>query len=197
MSWRDPGSHIAGTIGMRSKLSVLAVVAACSVEPTAFRTTDRGDDRDPRAAAYDISISARATTQVRVWSNGGYVGSGDEPMTHVGFQITNTGSTVIRFDSDALELKLIDRDGKPLPKPAFVALTPLGPALVSIWPDTTVTLDSYFRLFVPPQVVARMQVRWSITDGRRRRVEQTSFVRDDDEPILDYQVGSEPALPSS
>jgi hypothetical protein len=174
---------------MQRVLVFLVVMVACVPDTTSFRTTDRGDDRDPPAAAYRIR-----TAYVRVWSNGGYVGVG--PMTHVGFQIENKGSTVIRFDVDALELALIDNRGRPLPKAAFTAVTPLGPSLVSIWPGSTVTLDSYFRLFVPPQVVAGMRVQWTLVIGQRRYVERTNFVRDDARPVQDYR-GGESTVPSS
>ena len=192
-----PGSENAAYEIMLRALSALALVATCEPETTSFRTTDRSDGLDPPAAAYDLSWRGERIAHVRVWSEGGYIGNTDEPMTHIGFQIENKGSTVIRFDTSALQLIVVDKRGKALPKPVFTTVTPLGPELVSIWPGTTVTLDSYFTLYVQPMAVARMGVSWSLRYDGRRYNETTHFVRDDDKPVLEYRPQKLPQIPSS
>src|SRR5690349_21075266 len=95
---RRPARRLHLSSVMRApSLVALFAVAACGPETTSFRTTDRGDGSEragPPAAAYVV----RDAAQVRVWSNGGYIGSSDEPMTHVAFEIRATRPVV--FDSD-------------------------------------------------------------------------------------------------
>jgi len=157
------------------KLVALALaLAACGPETTSFRTTDRSDPADG-AALYE----AKGAT-VHVWSNGGYIGSSDEPMTHVGFDIRNTGARPIVFDGDALQLVITGNQGAPLPAARFVTITPLGPSQVTIAPGADVQLDSYYQLPVRPRVVEAMTIRWSLGGG----TQITSFVRDDDFPTV-------------
>ena len=160
------------------RIAALCAVAACGPETTSFRTSDRGDGEQP-GAVYEL----RGTVLVRVTSNGGYIGSSDEPMTHVGFEIRNNGSRSIVFDSDALVLTLFDKYNAPLPAARFVSVTPLGTALVPIASGTTTNLDAYFMIPVMPRVVDTMRVRWSVRVDDVRDVHITTFVRDDLYPI--------------
>lgn len=162
------------------KLVALSLaLAACGPENTSFRTTDRSD---PAAATTGAAVYPLRGATVHVWSNGGYVGSSDEPMTHIGFDIRNTGTRPIVFDGDALRLVVTGRSGVPLPETKFVTITPLGPSRVTIAPGADAQLDTYFELGVRPRAVEGMKIRWSL-DGQ---TQITSFVRDDDFPVLDY-----------
>src|SRR5512144_1648052 len=103
---------------------ISALVAfACGPGATAFRTTDLADGRDVRLADQPIA-------HVRVWSNGGYVAATGAPTTHIGFEITNTSTRPIVFETDALQLALFDNRGAELASPAFAALSPLAPAVL-------------------------------------------------------------------
>ncbi|HET9993401.1 MAG TPA: hypothetical protein VFQ65_32920 [Kofleriaceae bacterium] len=163
------------------QLAALIAMAACGTESTSFRTTDHGDGSEHAAAVYVV----RDVAQVRVWSNGGYIGSSEEPMTHVGFEIHNTSGRAISFDADALGLAVFDKYGAPLPATRYVAVTPLGPAQVPIASGTTATLDSYFLLPVRPRTVETMSVRWTLQLGDARAAQITTFVRDDDYPVTE------------
>jgi hypothetical protein len=164
---------------MTSHLLVALALAGCGSESTSFRSTDQVDSgRTPAPAVYEVR-----GTQVRVWSNGGYISNTDEPMTHVAFEITNPGPRPLELASEALQLSVFDRNGVALVAP-FVALTPLGPAHVPV-PKGTTTLDAYFRLPVRPRVVAHMDVRWAIRVDDALQTVTTSFVRDDDFPIAE------------
>ena len=171
---------------MRLALALVAL-AACGPETTSFRTTDKGDELVPSAAAYEVRLD-RAVANVHVSSNGGYVSAGEEPMTHVAFEIQNLGRVPIDFDSDALSLRVFGREGVALPPATFAMVTPLGPAQVTIAPGTTATLESYFVIPVRPRAVESMRVRWSLRAGDARFVEETSFVRDDGFPVLDTSI---------
>lgn len=168
-------------------VTLVAAAASCGPETTSFRTTEKGDgsDRSPPAAVYDVRVGGQLA-HARVWSNGGYIGTSDEPMTHVGFEIENASRRAIVFDSDALGLAVFDGTGAALPAPAFTTLTPLGPSQVAIAPGATVTLDGYWKLAVRPRVVDHMRVQWSLRAGDSRHVETTSFTRDDDNPVIEY-----------
>ena len=174
-------------------IAALAAMAACGPESTSFRTTDRGDGSEHPAAMYVV----RDAVQVRVWSNGGYIGSSEEPMTHVGFEIHNTSAHAIVFDTDALGLAVFDKYGASLPAARFVTLTPLGPAQMPIASGATAALDAYFLLPVRPRIVNTMRVRWTlrIDDGRVEEI--TSFVRDDDYPVTEPPRRADPAHPST
>jgi hypothetical protein len=152
--------------------------AACSLESTSFRPTDRGDgsERDgPPAAAYDASFA-----KIYVWSTGGYYSNTDEPMTQIHFEIRNTSTAPVVFDGDALSLALFDASGTSIGPAAFVVVAPLGPAQVAIAPGATVLLDAYFALPVATRRVAAMHAQWAVTSGRVRRFEVTHFVRADE-----------------
>jgi hypothetical protein len=169
-------------------LAALLAVAACGPETTSFRTTDQGDGSEragPPAAAYSVRVGDRHAARVYVWSNGGYIGTSDEPMTHIGFEIRNTGGKPVVFDGDAMQLLLLDNRGKALPPATFTAVTPLGPAQVPIAAGSTATLDAYFMLPVRPRGVETMRVRWSLQLGDARYDQTTSFVRDDDFPVVE------------
>lgn len=170
------------------RFAALLVVAACGPETTSFRTTDQGDGKErtgPPAAAYVVRLGGREVANVHVSSNGGYIGSSGEPMTHIGFDIRNTATTPIVFESDALRLVVIDKHGAPLRPTAFTAVTPLGPAQVPIAAGATAALDAYFWLPVRPRVVETMRVQWALTSGDDRYDQTTSFVRDDDYPVTE------------
>lgn len=186
------GARVAARSVMRlSRLAPLLVLAACGPETTSFRPTDQGDGGErsgPPAASYPVRLDGRDVASVHVWSNGGYIGSSDEPMTHVGFEIRNTSARGLVFDGDALALIGLDRYGAMLPLARFTTVTPLGPAQVPIAPGTTTTLDAYFQLPVRPRAIDAMRVRWSLQIGDRRLDQTTSFVRDDGYPVAEPPV---------
>lgn len=161
-------------------LAALFVLAACGPETTSFRTVDASDPDRPSAALLAVGDAAR----VAVWSNGGYFGSTGEPMTHVGFEIRNASSAPIVFDGDALRLVVTGAYGVPLPPARFSAVTPLGPAQVSIAPGVTKTLEAYFVLPVRPRMIDAMRVRWSLRIGDTGHDAVSSFTRDDAYPVL-------------
>jgi hypothetical protein len=175
------------------QLAALFVLAACGPETTSFRTVDASDPDRPSAALYAVRGAAR----VDVWSNGGYFGSAGEPMTHVGFEIRNTSSAPIVFDSDALRLVVFGAYGVPLPPARFSAVTPLGPAQLSIAPGATRTLEAYFVLPVRPRMIDAMRVRWSLKIGDAGHDVLSSFTRDDDYPVLDSPPATRPTAPST
>jgi hypothetical protein len=168
-------------------VAVAGVLAACGPDTTSFRTTDRTVDNrmGPPAAAYDVYLSGQLSARVHVWSNGGYVSSGDEPMTHIGFEVASATMRPLTFDADALELTVFDGDGQTLPRPRFTSITPLGPTLVTVPPASTVMLGAYFALPVRPRGVESMQVKWLLRRDTEEYREVTGFIRDDDAPIVD------------
>jgi hypothetical protein len=152
---------------------------ACAPETTDFRTTDQSDPSDSDRASYRLQVGDRGAARVQVWSKGGYIGTSDEPMTHVGFDIDNTGTVPLVFDVDALHLEVAGSDDRELPTPRFVAVTPLGPAKIAIPPGTTSTFNSYFELRSHPTEVEKMEVRWKLSAGSADIDQLTSFVRED------------------
>jgi hypothetical protein len=157
-------------------------LVACTSETTSFRTTDRGDGSEPGgrpAAAYEVTAAGAPVARIHVWSNGGYIGSSDEPMTHVGFEVDNVGARPIVFDADALRLVVFDARGATVPGTTFTAVTPLGPSLVVVAPGEVTSFDAYFRLEVRPRVVESMRVRWALRVGGEAMTFHTRFVRDD------------------
>lgn len=159
----------------------IAVLAACGPETTSFRPTDANDPARPAAARVTVANDVR----VDVWSNGGYIGASDEPMTHVGFEVQNASASAIVFDTSQLELTVFDKRSAALPLARFVAVTPLGPAQIAIGPGETKTFDAYFLLPVRPRVVDAMRVRWQIRIDDRHVRQTSTFVRDDDYPVTD------------
>lgn len=160
--------------------------ASCTPETTSFRTTDQSDPAETdKSAYYALRVGERGAAVVHVWSNGGYIGTSDEPMTHVGFDIENRGAVPIVFDVDALRLSIAGKHVARLPPPRFVAVTPLGPAKVPIDPGTSALLDSYYELAVRPRSVDTMQIRWTLRAGPASVEQVTTFVRDDDAPVIE------------
>lgn len=183
------GTLVAPQLAMRLlHLATLLAFTGCGPETTSFRTTDQGDGLERAghsAAAYIVRSSGRSVASVHVWSNGGYIGSSGEPMTHLGFEIQNTGASTIEFDSDAVQLVVFDKLGAALPPAVLTVVTPLGPALVPIAPGATAPLDVYFRIPTSPRVVDAMRVQWALRLGDVRSIRTTNFVRDDDYPVAD------------
>lgn len=175
------------------QLAALFVFAACGPETTSFRTIDNSDPDRPSAALYAMHDAAR----VDVWSNGGYIGSSGEPMTHVGFEIRNTSSAPIVFDSDALRLVVVGAHGALLPPARFTTVTPLGPAQVSIAAGATKTLEAYFVLPVRPRMIDAMWVRWSLKIGDTGYDGMSSFTRDDGYPVSEPPPAARPVAPST
>jgi len=170
------------------RLVTFLAITGCGPETTSFRTTDHGDGLEPAghsAAAYVVRSSGHSVASVHVWSNGGFIGSSGEPMTHVGFEIQNTGASPIELDGDAIQLVVFDKLGAALPPAVFTVVTPLGPALVPIAPGATTPLDVYFRIPTSPRVVDTMRVQWTLRHDDVRSVQTTNFVRDDDYPVAD------------
>ena len=172
----------------RVLLTSLLALAACTAETTSFRATDASDPSRPTAAMHAVSDGVR----VDVWSNGGYIGASDEPMTHVGFEVRNTTATQVVFDSDSLALAVFDKRGATLAPARFVAVTPLGAAKLAIGAGETKTFDAYFLIPVTPRAIETMRVRWQLWIGNRAHAQTSSFVRDDDYPVLEP-----PASPST
>lgn len=164
----------------------LAVASCTPSETTSFRTTEQSDPSDPdKAAHYRLRIGQHGAARVHVWSNGGYIGTSDEPMTHVGFDIHNTGAVPLIFDVDALQLSVEGDDDAALPPPKFVTVTPLGPAKIAIEPGSSSMLDSYYELRSKPTDVDKMEVRWRLAAGHEVADESTTFVRDDDAQVIE------------
>ena len=163
-------------------------LASCTPDTTEFRTTEETDPSDPeRDASYRLRIGQRGEARVQVWSNGGYFGTSDEPMTHVGFDIHNTGSEPLVFDVSDLRLAIEGPQGRKLPLPKLTAVTPLGPEKIRIPPGSSTRFDSYFQLTTPPAEVEKMQVRWALSADSAETEHLTTFVRavDDDMPVLE------------
>jgi len=160
---------------------VAGTAAACGAETTSFRPTDRSDPHHagPPSAAYDVYLAGQLVARAHVWSNGGYVSSSDEPMTHLGFEINSATMRPLTFDADALELALYDGDGATLPAARFTAITPLGPSLVIVPPASSAVLGAYFLLPVRPRTVEAMQLRWTLRTETDEYREITGFVRED------------------
>lgn len=175
-------------------VAVAGALAACGPDTTSFRTTDHVVDNrmGPPAAAYDVYLSGQLSARVHVWSNGGYVSSGDEPMTHVGFEVASATMRPLMFDADALELSVFDEDGQALPRARFTSITPLGPTLIAVPPASTVMLGAYFTLPVRPRGVESMQVKWLLRREAEEYRQVTGFIRDDDAPIVDRVRAPEP-----
>lgn len=190
---------------MSHRLAALAVVAiagatpACGPEITSFRTTDRSDARrvGPPSAAYEVFLGGQLAASAHVWSTGGYVSSGDEPMTHVGFEINSRSLRPLTFDAEALELVVYDETGAALPATRFTAITPLGPTLVTVPPGSTVVLGAYFALPVRPRSVSSMVARWTVRGDADEYRQVTGFVRDDDAQIVERVPPPDPRFPSS
>lgn len=171
---------------------VAAVIAgsagsACGPESTSFRPVDRTDSSrtGPPSALYDVHLGGQLAARAHVWSNGSYMSSGDEAMTHIGFEINSLTMQRLTFDADALELIVFDDAGEALPPTRFTTVTPLGPALLTVPPASTIVLGAYFLLPVRPRAVGSMQVRWTLRlDGDEYR-QRTGFVRDDDVRIIE------------
>jgi hypothetical protein len=176
-------------------LSAISVVA-CGSEVTSFRPAERGDEPDrvgPPAASYEVRVAEHPVADVRVWSTGGYISVGNEPMAQIGFEIRNTSSQMIAFDCDALELTVFDATLTTLPPTRLNQLAPLGPPQIEVMPGKTAMLAAYFQLPVRPRVVDFMRVRWSLRTGDQRHLETTSFRRDDGTRMIDRRRPDEPA----
>ncbi|TMQ12550.1 MAG: hypothetical protein E6J90_31060 [Deltaproteobacteria bacterium] len=179
-------------MGHRPAALVAAALAcsacgACGPETTSFRTTDHSDTTrfGPPSAAYDVYLAGQLVARAHVWSTGGFISASDEPMTHVGFEISNAGNQSLMFDGDALELVAFDSDGDRLPPPRLTAITPRGPSLVMIPPGDTIVLAAYFLLPVRPRNVIGMEARWMLRTASDEVRQLTGFLRDDDAPILE------------
>jgi hypothetical protein len=190
---------------MSHRLAALAAVAiagataACGPEITSFRTTDRSDPQriGPPSAAYEVLLGGQLAATAHVWSTGGYVSSADEPMTQVGFEIDSRASRPLTFDAEALELVVYDETGAALPATRFTAITPLGPALVTVPAASTVVLGAYFALPVRPRSVASMVARWTLRGDADEYRQVTGFVRDDDAQVVERVSRPDPRFPSS
>lgn len=169
---------------MRTLALVGALLVACTPDTTtSFRSTERIDSSDPELpspAIYDLDRIAR----VRVWSTGGYIGTSEDPMTHVGVAIENTGKRPIVFDGDAASLALYDEAGALLPPPELTVIVPLGPSKVTIAPGARATLELHYKLGVKLTRVAAMTARWTLIAGKERIARTTGFVRDDEPALL-------------
>lgn len=192
------------TMSLRAGVRVAVVMAgvaaaACGPETTSFRPTDRADPdhAGPPSAMYDVYLAGQLVARTHVWSNGGYVSSGDEPMTHIGFEISSRTLRPLTFDGDAVELALFDSDGASLPPARLTSITPNGPGLIAVPPASTVVLAAYFRLPVRPRAVANMRVRWMLRTDAEEYRQLTGLVRDDDAPINRYKPATAGAFPSS
>lgn len=172
---------------MRRILATIPLaVATCTPETTSFRTTDQTDPSEPdKGASYRVRIGERGAARVQVWSNGGYIGTSEEPMTHVGFDIHNTGAVPLVFDVNAMQLVVEGEHDAELPPPKFVAVTPLGPSRIAIAPGSSSMFDSYYELSTKPREVEKMEVRWKLSAGSAAIDQLTTFVRDDAAPFVE------------
>lgn len=178
---------------------VVGGVTACGPETTSFRPTDRNDPSHagPPSAVYDVYLAGQLVARTHVWSNGGYLSSTDDPMTHVGFEINSTTLRALAFDADALELAAFDGDGVALPAPRITSITPAGPPLISVPAASTLVLGVYFSLPVRPRSVASMQVRWTLRTDAEEYRQVTGLARDDDAKINAYIAPGATRFPSS
>jgi hypothetical protein len=163
-------------------------LASCTPDTTEFRTTEESDPSDPeRGASYRLRVGQRGAARVQVWSHGGYFGTSDEPMTHVGFDIHNTGTEPLVFDVSDLRLMVEGAQERRLPSPNLTAVTPLGPEKIRIPPGSSTRFDSYFQLKNAPVEVEKMQVRWRLSADSAGIEQLTTFVRDNDDgmPVLE------------
>lgn len=164
---------------MRTIAMLAALLIACTPDTTSFRATDRTDSSDPELpspAIYDIDGVAR----VRVWSQGGYIGTSEDPMTHVGIAIENIGKQPVLFDGDTVSLALYDETGATLPAPELRVIVPLGPTKATIAPGARATFELHFKLAVKVSRVAGMKFRWKLVAGTEPIARTTSFVREDE-----------------
>lgn len=188
---------------MYPRLAVLAALLGgalgCGSDTTSFRPVDRNDPRHagPPSAMYDVYLAGQLVARTHVWSNGGYLSSSDEPMTHVGFEIASTTMRSLALDADALELVVFDRDGGKLPPARLSSITPVSPSLITVPPASTVVLGAYFVLPVRPRAVGSMQVRWTLRTDHEEYREVTGMVRDDDAPVNGYTPPGAGKQPSS
>jgi hypothetical protein len=191
---------------MSTRAAVLTAVvlagglaAACSPETTSFRPTDRIAPQrlGPPSTGYEVYLGGQLIARAHVWSNGGYMSSGDDPMTHVGFEINSATMRPLTFDADALELVVFGDDGQTLPPARFSSITPLGPSMVTVPPAATVMIGAYFLLPVRPRGVDSMQVRWTVRCDTDEYRQITGFVRDDDAPFVERMPAAKRAGPSS
>jgi hypothetical protein len=177
---------------MRLRLALVAAAAAalaggaCGPETTSFRPIERADPNHagPPSVAYDVALAGH-TAHAHVWTNGGYVSSSDQSMTHVGFEIRNATPRPLAFDADALELVVFDRDGASLPSTRLDMLTPRSPSLIVVQPLSTAMLGAYFELPVRPRTIGSMQVRWTLRLDAEEYREVTGFLRDDDAQAIE------------
>jgi hypothetical protein len=161
---------------------------ACGPQSTSFRPIEGPDPNHtgPPSVAYDVWIAGQLAARAHVWSSGGYVSSGDAPMTQIGFEINSATMRTMTFDGDALELLVFDRDGGPLPPTRLSTITPLGPTLVTVPAASTVMLGTYFQLPVAPRSVGSMQVRWTLRLDADDYRQITGFLRDDDAELVEH-----------
>jgi len=181
-------------------LSVIFASGACGSETTAFRPTDKADDNDhagPPGAVYDVEIDGLSVAQVRVWSSGGYISATDQPATHLGFEIHNAGARPLVFDTRALELTVFDVGRAALAPTRLTTMAPLGPAEITVAPHATIVRAAYFRIPVRPRGIDTMRLRWSVRYGDERYLQVTSFVRDDDGPVIEHPTLIDAAAPRS
>jgi hypothetical protein len=122
--------------------------------------------------------------EVRLWSNGGYISIGEQPMTQVGFEIRNTSTAPIMFDGDVLALSVFDHTAGALPATQITSVEPRGPAQRLILPGASVFVGAYFALPVRPRAVDTMQVQWALRAGGQRYLQVTQFARDDDAGVV-------------
>ena len=187
------------------RLAILAAAAAalggaaCSPDATSFRPIERADPghAGPPSAAYDIQLAGKLTARAHVWSSGGYVSPGNQPMTHVGFEIRSAIARPLTFDADALELVVFDRDGARLPPAQLEMITPRSPSLIIVQPASTTMLGAYFELPVRPRNVGSMQVRWTLRLDADEYRQVTGFLRDDDAHLVEPRSPAMPRSPSS
>jgi len=180
-------------------VAVVSGITACGSDATSFRPTDRSDPSHagPPSAMYDVYLAGQLVARTHVWSNGGYISSGDEPMTHVGFEVSSATLRPLAFDADALELVAFDSDGATLPPTRLTSITPRVAALIPVPAASTIVLGAYFLLPVRPRNVATMQVRWTLRTDAEEYRQITGLVRDDDAPLNEYTPPNAVRFPSS
>lgn len=164
---------------LRVGLFLLALLAAGCATPQAFvpvaDLTRVAPDGVHGAADYQLVDPSRRA-HVQVWSRGAYRDDREGKaitLVHVGFSVENQGPTPIRLDEKRLFLDDVGSTEGGMRRLAPVHLEGNLP----VAPDTTGTVDAYFRLprRVWPGDIFGYRVAWALEGGESSGLEHTVF----------------------